>query len=70
MNPCRTLVIRSSVEVAEIVTGPDVHAFLQSSVEFGVDALRHAPVDSVRISTEEFFRSHESGRDGLQKTLA
>jgi hypothetical protein len=54
--------------VAEIVASPDIHAFLQPSVEFGVHALRHAPVDSGRISTEEFSRSHKSGTEGLQET--
>jgi hypothetical protein len=47
---------------------PDIHAFLQSSVEFGIDALRHAPVERGRISTEEFSRSHRSGTEGLQET--
>jgi hypothetical protein len=56
------------IQVAEIVASRDIHAFLQSSVEFGVDALRHAPVDMGRISAEEFFRSHESGRAGTQRT--
>src|SRR5664279_6502720 len=54
--------------MAEIVASPDVHAFLHSPVEYVMDALCHAPLDRGRISTEEVFRSHESGRAGSHGT--
>jgi hypothetical protein len=70
LNPSRTLAMRSGGGNRR---KSDVYGFSQSSVVFDVDALRHALVDRGRISTEEFFRSHESGtarRKELRSVLA